>query len=148
MIQYLFLLAITAIGFSKAEFFKTMELGDASSIAALEKKIAGSTVNDDQKAYYGAVLMKASEYQKTPGDKLKKFKEGKILLEEVIQNSPSNVEYRFLRLMIQENAPKILKYNTNIKEDAAFIKDNLSTVSKEVKTAIIHYSETSTHLNL
>jgi hypothetical protein len=123
-----------------------MESGNQESIVTLEKKITGSTVNDDQQAYLGAILMKTSEFQKTAGDKLKKFKEGKTLLEKAIQTHPNNVEYRFLRLMIQENSPKILKYNTNLKEDVAFIKDNISKVSKEIKTVIISYSAVSENL--
>lgn len=139
---------IIAASFSKTEFFKTLESGNQSSITAMEKKVAESTVNDDQKAYYGAILMKTSEYQKTAGDKLKKFKEGKALLEGVIQNNSTNAEYRFLRLMIQENAPKILKYNTNISEDVSLIKTNLSKVSKEIKQAITNYESVSKNLKL
>lgn len=148
MIQYLLIAIIAATGFSKAEFFKAMESGNQSEIVAMEKKISGSAVNGDQKAYYGAIMMKTSEYQKTPGEKLKKFKEGKILLENAIQSAPDNVEYRFLRLMIQENAPRILKYTSNIKEDVAFIKENLATVSKEVKAALTNYAGVSANLKL
>lgn len=148
MIQYILILAVVAGSFSKSEFFKALESGNQTTIVTLEKKIADATVNDDQKAYYGAILMKTSEYQKTAGDKLKKFKEGKALLEGVIESNSSNIEYRFLRLMIQENAPKILKYNSNIKEDVAFIKNNLSKASKEIKTAITNYSEVSSNLKL
>lgn len=148
MIHYLLTLIVAVGSFSKSEFFKAMESGNQTTIVAMEKKTADASVNDDQKAYYGAIVMKTSEYQKSAGDKLKKFKEGKALLEGVIENNSSNVEYRFLRLMIQENAPKILKYNSNIKEDAAFIKNNLSKASKEIKTAITNYSEVSANLKL
>lgn len=148
MIHYLLTLIVAVGSFSKSEFFKAMETGNQTTIVAMEKKIADASVNDDQKAYYGAVVMKTSEYQKTAGDKLKKFKEGKTLLEAAIQSNSSNVEYRFLRLMIQENAPKILKYNSNIKEDVTFIKENLNKASKEVKTAITNYSGVSDNLKL
>lgn len=148
MIHLLSLLAIVATTFSKAEFFKTLETGEQSSIVALEKKIAAIPVSEDQQAYYGTIMMKSAEYQKTAGDKLKKFKEGKALLEGAIQSSSNNVEYRFLRLMIQENAPKILKYTANIKEDAAFIKSNQSKASKEVKTAMVNYAGVSANLKL
>lgn len=148
MIHLLSLLAIIATTFSKAEFFKTLETGEQSAVIALEKKLATVTVNEDQQAYYGTIMMKSAEYQKAAGDKLKKFKEGKTLLEGVIQSNPNNVEYRFLRLMIQENAPKILKYTANIKEDAAFIKSNQGKASKEVKTAMVNYAGVSANLKL
>lgn len=148
MIHFISILAIIVTGFSKADFFKTMESGDQSGIIALEKKIAESAVNNDQKAYYGTILMKSSEFQKSAGDKLKKFKEGKVLLEDIIHNNPNNAEYRFLRLMIQENAPKILKYNTNIKDDAAFIRENINKVPGEIKSAITNYAGISANLKL
>lgn len=148
MIHFLSLLALVATTFSKAEFFKTLEAGEQANIVALEKKIAAATASVDQQAYYGTIMMKSAEYQKTAGDKLKKFKEGKTLLEAAIQSNSANVEYRFLRLMIQENAPKILKYTANIKEDAAFIKANQSKASKEVKTAIVNYAGVSANLKL
>lgn len=125
-----------------------MESGKQESIIALEKKMRGFSVSDDQQAYLGAIGMKTAEYQKSPGDKLKKFREGKVLLEKAIQIHPDNVEYRFLRLMIQENAPGILKYNTNIKEDVSLIKENISKASKEIKTAITNYSGVSENLKI
>lgn len=142
------ILTIITVNFSKTDFFKTMESGNQESIIALEKKMTGLAVSDDQQAYLGAIVMKTSEFQKTAGDKLKKFKDGKTLLEKAIQAYPNNVEYRFLRLMIQENAPKILKYNTNIKEDVSFIKENMSKVPKEIKTAITNYSGVSENLKI
>lgn len=142
------ILTIITVNFSKTEFFKTMESGNQESIIALEKKIKGLAVSDDQQAYLGAIGMKTAEFQKSAGDKLKKFKDGKVLLEKAIQTHPNNVEYRFLRLMIQENAPRILKYNTNIKEDVALIKENISKVPKEIKTALTNYSGVSENLKI
>lgn len=142
------ILTIITVNFSKTEFFKTMESGDQESIISLEKKIAGLAVSDDQQAYLGAIGMKTAEFQKSAGDKLKKFKEGKVLLEKAIQSHPNNVEYRFLRLMIQENAPKILGYNSNIKEDVSLIKANINKVPKEIKTAITNYSGVSENLKI
>lgn len=69
-------------------------------------------------------------------------------MENAIKSQPNNAEYRFLRLMIQENAPKVLKYNTKIKEDIDFIKNNLSKTPAEIKTAITNYSKVSPNLKL
>lgn len=143
MNYFLSILVVIASSFSKSEFYKAMDSGDKTTIEILEKKIATASVTNDQKAYYGAILMKSSEFQKTAGEKLKKFKLGHVLLEEMIAKNPKNIEYRFLRLMIQENAPKIVKYNTNIEEDASFIKDNLNQAVKEVKSAITDYAKVS-----
>ncbi len=148
MYHLLALLLISVVSFSKSDFYKSMESKKETEVFAMEKLVAVSEVNSDQKAYYGAILMKSAEFQKTPSDKLKKFKQGKELLENVIGSNPTNTEYRFLRLIIQENAPKLLKYNSNISEDVKLIQDNYPKLSKEIKTAIVNYSKTSSNLSL
>ena len=70
------------------------------------------------------------------------------MLEAVISANPKNVEYRFLRLIVQENAPKVLKYNTKIKEDAKIIKAGYQKVTSSVKQAIVSYAKKSVNLNL
>ena len=134
--------------FSKAELFKTLESGNQKELLALENKLSSQKSNNEQQAYLGTVKMKSSEFEKTPADKLKKFKEGKIQLEKSIESEPSNPEFRFLRLMIQENAPKILKYNDKVKTDAHFVKTNVDKLPKEVKVTVQEYSKTSTNLRL
>ncbi|MCO5260145.1 MAG: hypothetical protein M9916_08380 [Crocinitomicaceae bacterium] len=142
------ILLIVAVSFSKTAFFNALESNDKEAIESLEKKLAETTVNNDQKAYYGAILMKSSDFQKTAGEKLKKFKSGHALLEEMITKNPKNIEYRLLRLMIQEHAPKVVKYNTNILDDAQFIKENTAQASKEIKTIITDYAKVSKNLKL
>src|SRR5690606_14362558 len=148
MLKAFVLTVVFVLSFSKAEFFKAMESSDAKLIVSIEQKVASSIDSDEKKAYYGAILMKSADFQKTPGEKLKKFKQGKELLESVIASNPNQVEYRFLRLMIQENAPKIVKYDQNIEEDCKLIKSNLSKVSSELKNAISNYTKTSKNLKL
>lgn len=58
------LFTILSVNFSKPEFFKTLESGNSESITALEKKLSSTPSNDDQKAYYGTILMKSAEYKK------------------------------------------------------------------------------------
>jgi hypothetical protein len=50
--------------------------------------------------------------------------------------------------MIQENAPKILKYQHNLKEDGIFVKEHYLSLSSEIKNAVIAYSKTSNNLKL
>lgn len=148
MLKAFVLTVVFVLSFSKAEFFKAMESSDAKLIVSIEQKVASSSESDEKRAYYGAILMKSADFQKTPGEKLKKFKQGKELLESVIASNPNQVEYRFLRLMVQENAPKIVKYDQNIEEDCKLIKSNLSKVSSELKNAISNYTKTSKNLKL
>jgi 1-aminocyclopropane-1-carboxylate deaminase/D-cysteine desulfhydrase-like pyridoxal-dependent ACC family enzyme len=92
--------------------------------------------------------MKSASLKVTPKDKLEVFKKGKDLLEKAITANKKNTEYRFLRLMIQENAPKILKYSSNINEDATWIKEHYSKCSAEIIQAIKNYAAQSVVLDL
>ena len=54
--------------------------------------------------------------------------------------------YRFLRLSIQENAPKILRYYKNIKADKTLIANKYSGLDKELKIVIKAYTRKSKYL--
>lgn len=95
------------------------------------------------RAYQGTVIMKRSSYEVNVKDKIVMFKEGHTLLEKEISKDAENVEYLFLRLVIQENAPSILKYNTNISTDKAVVIKQFLTLSVTVRKHILKYSETS-----
>lgn len=147
MTQLFIALVSFVVTFSKADFYSVIEGDNENSITNYISKLENAS-NLEQKAYKGALLMKKASFQKTPKDKLTIFKEGRMLLEGSISSDPKNTEYRFLRLIIQENAPKILKYNTNISEDSEWVKKYYSSLNSEVKNAVISYSKNSTSLNL
>jgi hypothetical protein len=148
MIQFLFILILGASTFSKAEYFTVISGSDVNVMTNMMDKIEKVNESTDKSAYLGALKMKKAQYLKTPKDKLDLFKEGKDLLEKTILKNGKNAEYRFLRLMIQENAPKMLKYNTKVEEDAKFISSNYASLSADVKSAVLKYSKTSTHLKI
>lgn len=103
------------------------------------KNIKGS----DKAAFEGALLMRKSGSLKTPAQKLNMFKQGHKRLESAISNDPGNLEYRFLRLMIQEHAPKILNYKGNISADSQLIKQGFKSLQPSLQTIIANYSKTS-----
>ena len=98
------------------------------------------------KAFKGALQMKAAQFEKTAKDKMSLFNAGKKILESEIKSNDGNVEYRFLRLLIQENAPKQLKYNGNIEDDVASIVLGYSKLKESTKTAIESYAKKSASL--
>ena len=148
MVQLLYILLISASTFSKSEFFKVLSGSDATGMTKMIGKLENLSTSSEQQAYLGTLKMKRSEQLKTAKEKLAMFKEGKELLEKAIVNSPKNVEYRFLRLMIQENAPKVLKYYSHIKEDAKLVSSGYQSLVTEVRTAVINYAKQSTNLSL
>lgn len=95
--------------------------------------------NQDDKvlvAYKGASITILSKYTKKVSDKIKNFKEGAKLVEYAVSIEPNSIEIRLIRLSIQENVPKIVKYNKNKSEDVAFILAHYKEQSKPLSTYI------------
>lgn len=130
----------------RKSFYAAMSGDDLSAITSVKKQLNAAAESSDKKALLGALLMKESQFEKTPKLKLEKFNQGKTALEAEIKKQSSNTEYRFLRLLIQENAPKVLKYNSNISSDASFIVSNISKTNSTLKTTIMEYAKTSKSL--
>jgi len=80
-------------------------------------------------AYKGAVLTAMAKYAKGKKEKKEFFKNGAELLEFAVTSQPNDIEIRTIRLSIQENAPKFLKYNKSIPEDKEFILKNYKKIS-------------------
>lgn len=120
-----------------------------NSLALVNNQLEKVSEQTDAKnqGYRGALLMKKAGLIDGPAEKLKTFKEGKELMEEAISKDSNNPEFRFLRLMIQENAPAILGYKDNIEEDRALIIAAFPDLYPSLKNAIRNYSKESTILN-
>ena len=54
-----------------------------------------------------------------------------------------NGEYHFLRLSIQEHAPEIVKYRTELEADKQYIIKTFKNLLPAVQQAIIEYSKNS-----
>ncbi|MDC6403889.1 MULTISPECIES: hypothetical protein [Maribacter] len=103
---------------------------DASITNTLAEKLSGISQDDaiELYGYKGAVLTLKAEHAKAVKDKKGFFKEGVSILEAAIASKPGNIELRFIRLSVQENAPKIVKYNDAIDADKDFILDHFSGI--------------------
>lgn len=134
-----------AVSFDKALYYKSFMTKDLTTIEA-ELTLVQSSVFPEKEAYEGALLMKKAGIVSSPKNKLSLFKDGHKKLENAISKSQSNVEYRFLRLMIQENAPGILNYNDDMLTDSKIIKTSYQVLPVPVLQAIKEYSKTSDHL--
>jgi len=94
-------------------------------------------------AYVCAVEMKQAEYAFNPIKKLKVFVKTKKKLELLIEKNPSNIDLRYIRLLLQERTPSILGYKDRIQEDKQILSTKLSLkeISKELEVYI--YNNTS-----
>jgi hypothetical protein len=131
--------------FDKASYYKILKSGTTKEIDEEMSKIDASSLTDKD-AFKGALLMRKAGLVDVPKKKLDYFKSGRIKLETVLKDDSTNAEYRFLRLIIQEHSPKIVKYRSQVQEDAAFIKKNYKTLPPDVQKVLIDYSQTSKFL--
>ncbi|HEV8080513.1 MAG TPA: hypothetical protein VGP43_07370 [Chitinophagaceae bacterium] len=128
--------------FDKVNFYSVMSGGKLKEINN-ELKILNLTSIKEKEAYEGALLIRKAGVVKVAAEKIKLFKKGRIKLETALLNDNSNGEYHFLRLTIQENAPKIAKYKANIETDKQFIKKSFTNLPTDIQQVIIDYSKTS-----
>ena len=96
--------------------------------------------NESIKGYQSVIWFLWADYYINPIKKWKCFTIGIEKLDQLIESHKDNAELRFLRLTIQENTPKFLGYNENIKEDKQFIYNQLSEiVDKDLYQRIVSY---------
>ena len=67
--------------------------------------------NETLLAYKGASIAIKAKHEKGVKQKKEGFIKGITILENVIKSNSNNIEARLIRLSIQENTPKVLKYN-------------------------------------
>jgi hypothetical protein len=132
------------VDINRRQVYQTLSVSSLAEIDKLIASLDNAKSDFKDRAYIGALTMKKADLQKVPpAIKLKTFKTGAILLEEQIAKHPADVELRFLRLIIQERAPKILRYQKNLEEDAAMIKHNYEKLDKSLRNEIDIYAKTS-----
>lgn len=133
--------------FINADVYKALSDDSLETIDTAFKTLAKSEDSSQKNAYIGVLTMKKAGYVDGAFNKLELFKEGKAILEAEIKSYPENTEYRFLRLIIQENAPSILRYKNEIDTDKKHIIHNFGKLEKALKTEILNYAKNSTVLN-
>lgn len=134
-------------GFDKSAFYHAMASDDLEEINEQINIVKSSSINEKE-AYEGALLMKKSGLVSKAKEKLSLFKTGRIKLESSIKKEVNNTEFYFLRLIIQEHAPKVVKYNNNIESDSLQIRTNYKNLPPVVQQAISDYSKKSKVLRI
>ena len=134
-------------GFDRSVFYKAMASDNLGEISAQLNIIKNVSISEKE-AYEGALLMKKAGLVTKAKDKLSLFKSGRLKLEASIKRDNKNTEFYFLRLIIQEHAPKIVNYRTELEEDSLLVRTNYKTLSQVVQQAIIEYSKKSRVLKL
>ena len=133
--------------FDRVNYYKIMESGN---LEAIENQLSFIDKCDfkNKDAFTGALIMKSAGSMKPPSKKLKTFKAGKSRFEMAFVKDSNNAELRFLRLMIQENAPKILGYHHELQKDRSFIIAHFNTLPEYTQQVIRNYSKKSKILSV
>ena len=92
------------------------------------------------KGYQAVIWFLWADFYINPIKKWNCFNKGVIKLDQLIESYPDNIELRFLRLTIQNNAPIFLGYNQKVNNDKQFIYSGLNRVSDmDLKERITYY---------
>lgn len=73
------------------------------------------------KGYLGTATAMYAACAENVIEKFNFFNEGTSILDQAVNQDPTNPEIRFLRLSVQEKAPRMLNYNNNLEQDAQVI---------------------------
>ena len=133
-------------GFDRSAFYSVMAANNLDAVNTQLSIIKTSSINEKD-AYEGALLMKKAGMVTKAKEKLSLFKAGRLKLEASIKNDKGNAEFNFLRLIIQEHAPKVVDYHKDLETDVSVIRSNYKTLPPAVQQAISDYSKKSKVLN-
>ncbi|MBB1149264.1 MULTISPECIES: hypothetical protein [unclassified Myroides] len=123
--------------------FQQASLSAEQAQAFYEKVLTIKTTDESASLYKGAALVTLAKFEKKIKVKKELVKEGALLIEAAIEREPTNVEFRLVRLIIQENTPKIVGYYKNIDSDKKLIIKQYDQQSTAVKKWIKTYAEQS-----
>ncbi len=133
---------------NRTAFYKAMQGENKDLVNSQLTKLKSVEPKNLQNAFMGAMTMKKAGIGGSPTTKLHLFKEGHKLLEAAILQDPNNAEFRFLRLMIQENAPGILGYKSDEEKDSVFIRKSYKSLPPDLQQVIADYNKKSKVLKL
>ncbi|MDB5122895.1 MAG: hypothetical protein JWP94_1024 [Mucilaginibacter sp.] len=128
--------------FDKSAFYTAMASGDIETVNKELDVVSQAPINDKE-GYEGALLMRKAGLVKKPKDKLSFFKTGRIKLETALLADNGNIEFYFLRLAIEEHAPKIVKYKKDIPGDKLLVIKHFKSLASPVQHAILDYCKNS-----
>ena len=150
ILAILILLSIQTAINSKVDttnYYSTLSSNSETEINKILKLLETEENTLTNKAYRGALIAKKADFANFPAEKLKLFRIGVDLIELAVKEKPENVEFRFLRLVIQEKSPGIVGYKDNLQEDKNIIYKHFSTLSTPLKLAIKDYAKNSAIIN-
>lgn len=128
---------------NKKAVYSDLSSENETTISNQIKSLKKLSSTSEVRAFTAVFIMKSAQFEFAPWSKWNTFSKGKIMLEKEIHANSSNVEFRFLRLMIQENVPSVVMYSSDIEADAKIVKKSYKTLDKETQEFILKYAKKS-----
>lgn len=141
MISFMSFFQVSTADLSKS--FQQASLSAEQAQAFYEKASLIKTTDESASLYKGAALVTLAKFEKKIKVKKELVQEGALLIEAAIEKEPTNVEFRLVRLIIQENTPKIVGYYKNIDIDKNIIIKQYGQQTTALKKWIKTYAEQS-----
>lgn len=143
-----FLLAFCYVTPDLSEIRKNYPLANSSKEVTHSMYDALSSITKNDKAvlvaYKGGLTTLMAKHAKGIKQKKAFFQEGVALLEHAVAQEGENIEIRYIRLGVQENSPKFLKYKGNIETDKRFILEHFSSdAPQEIRGYVKDYVQQS-----
>ena len=124
--------------------FQKANLNEENAIVFNEMMKQDLSIEKDlHTAYLGASETLLAKFGSSAGEKLKAFKAGKANIEQAVTNKPKNVEIRLIRLIIQNNAPAMLRYSGEMEEDKVELPGFLRLLNLDMQNDLSNYIKTS-----
>lgn len=114
----------------RTDFVRATQDIDARSALVADLRAESSLDETFTTAYLGAALTLLAECGMVPWTKYNRFTSGTQLLEQSILRAPDAAEFKYLRFIIQLNAPLFLGYDANLKNDYLAVKSAISETTE------------------
>jgi hypothetical protein len=101
------------------EYYKAIDDSDAADLFYEKMQAVPDTASARDSGYKGLAALVQSKHSFNPINKMRYFSEGQELLDSAITKDPNNVELRFFRFTVQDNAPFFLNYSSDKESDRA-----------------------------
>lgn len=140
ILSLIFILSIFTSDCNNMQEFKTQfhQIKTEEDLENFIEKAQTANCNELE-PYLASAIMQTAEHAFLPTKKLKKFKQGKKMLEVFIETNPTNIEARYIRALVQSEIPRFLGYHNEIESDIEFVKLKIdaSDIPKEYKKLIL-----------
>lgn len=112
---------------------------DKNTCAAMIRSLGTEPQSPVYRAYLGGYQAIWANHIGNPLKRLATFNDGRANIDQAAKDDPRNLDIRFIRLSVQQNAPRILGYARHIEEDRKFLKQHKENISSPTLRVMIEH---------